>query len=288
MSGAVDPTLAVVVVSYQSTDVLAEFLASLKESSVVPCQVVVVDNSLEVMAIPGSKNLPKISVIHRPDNPGYGSAVNIGVTSLPVECEWVVICNPDIVVHPDTLESLLSVARSIPEAAALGPAISNEDGSLYPSARALPSLGVGIGHALFGIVWPTNPWTSAYRGDYRSKNVRESGWLSGSFQLVRREAFEKVKGFDGGYFMFFEDVDLGWRLAQAGYRNVYVPQARATHLGGHSTKQSHQAMIRAHHDSAMRFIAKRYPGALWWPLRALIGLGLSLRERILRSRALEA
>jgi len=288
MSGAVDPTLAVVVVSYQSTDVLAEFLASLEESSVVPSQVVIVDNSPEVMAIPGPKTLPKISVIHRPDNPGYGSAVNIGVRSLPVGCEWVVICNPDIVVHPDTLESLLSVARSIPEAAALGPAISNKDGSLYPSARALPTLGVGIGHALLGNVWPTNPWTIAYRGDYRSEYVRESGWLSGSFQLMRREAFEKVKGFDGGYFMFFEDVDLGWRLGQAGYRNVYVPQARATHLGGHSTKQSHQAMIRAHHESAVRFISKRYPGALWWPLRALIGLGLSLRERILRSRALEA
>jgi N-acetylglucosaminyl-diphospho-decaprenol L-rhamnosyltransferase len=288
MSGAVDPTLAVVVVSYQSTDVLAEFLASLEESSVVPSQVVIVDNSPEVMAIPGSKTLPKISVIHRPDNPGYGSAVNIGVRSLPVECEWVVICNPDIVVHPDTLESLLSVARSIPEAAALGPAISNEDGSLYPSARALPTLGVGIGHALLGIVWPTNPWTIAYRGDYLSENVRESGWLSGSFQLMRRKALDKVSGFDDGYFMFFEDVDLGWRLGEAGYRNLYVPHARATHVGGHSTKQSQKAMIRAHHDSAMRFITKRYPGALWWPLRALIGLGLSVRERILRSRALEA
>jgi len=288
MSGTVEPSLAVVVVSYQSTDVLAEFLTSLEKSSVVPSQVVIVDNSPEVMAIPGSKTLPEISVIHRSDNPGYGSAVNIGVKSLPVECEWVVICNPDIVVHPDTLESLLSVARSTPEAAALGPAISNEDGSLYHSARALPTLGVGIGHALLAIVWPTNPWTIAYRGDYRSENVRESGWLSGSCQLMRREAFNTVSGFDDGYFMFFEDVDLGWRLGEAGYRNLYAPQARATHLGGHSTKQSHQAMIRAHHNSAMRFITKRYPGPIWWPLRALIGLGLSVRERILRSRALEA
>lgn len=288
MSGTVDPSLAVVVVSYQSTEVLSTFLASLEKSSVVPSEVVIVDNSPDVMKSPQSKTLPKIAVIHRPDNPGYGSAVNIGVDSLGETIEWVVICNPDIVVHPDTLHALLDVASSQPSAGALGPAIFNEDGSLYPSARALPTLGVGIGHALLGIVWPTNPWTIAYRGDYRSENVRESGWLSGSFQLVKRDAFARAKGFDGGYFMFFEDVDLGWRLGEEGYRNLYVPQARATHLGGHSTKQSHQAMIRAHHDSAMRFITKRYPGALWWPLRALIGLGLSLRERILRSRALEA
>jgi len=288
MSSRVDPTLAVVVVSYQSTDVLTTFLTSLDKSSVVPSQVVIVDNSPEVMKSPSSRALPKITVIHRPDNPGYGTAVNIGVDSLPHDIEWVVICNPDILVHPDTLESLLAVARSKSSTGALGPAIFNEDGSLYPSARALPTLGVGISHALLGIVWPTNPWTIAYRGDYRSENVRESGWLSGSFQMMRRKAFEEVKGFDGSYFMFFEDVDLGWRLGQAGYRNVYVPQARATHLGGHSTKKSHQAMIRAHHESAMRYITKRYPGALWWPLRVLIGLGLSLRERILRSRALEA
>jgi N-acetylglucosaminyl-diphospho-decaprenol L-rhamnosyltransferase len=288
MIASVDPTLAVVVVSYRSTDVLTAFLSSLEHSTVVPSQLVIVDNSPTVMDTPTSAVLPQISVIHRPDNPGYGSAVNIGVDALSDECEWAVICNPDIVVHPDTLEFLLAVGRSQREAGALGPAISNDDGSLYPSARALPSLGVGIGHALLGIVWPTNPWTVAYRGDYRSDQVRKSGWLSGSFQLVRRDAFRTIGGFDGGYFMFFEDVDLGWRLGEAGYTNLYVPQARATHLGGHSTKQSHNAMIRAHHDSAMRFITKRYPGVLWWPVRALIGLGLSARERILRSRALEA
>ena len=199
----------------------------------------------------------------------------------------MVVCNPDIVVGTETLGQLMGEATRRSQAGSLGPAITNEDGSLYPSARALPTLGVGIGHALLGIVWPSNPWTRAYRGDYRSQSTRESGWLSGSFLLLNRKAYEEVGGFDEGYFMFFEDVDLGARLGQAGYKNVYVPTAQATHLGGRSTKKNHQAMITAHHHSAMRFISKRYPGPLWWPLRALIGLGLTVRERILRARALE-
>jgi len=287
MSTTLD-SLGLVVVSYRSSDELHNFLTSLSMSSVVPKEIVVVDNSPEQSDIPSVTGLPPVSVIHRSDNPGYGTAANVGVASLTNSCEWVVVCNPDIVVGPDTLGTLMEEAASRTRAGSLGPAITNEDGSLYPSARALPTLGVGIGHALLGIVWPSNPWTRAYRGDYRSATTRLSGWLSGSFLLLGRKAFEDVGGFDEGYFMFFEDVDLGARLGQAGYENVYVPAAQATHLGGRSTKKNHQAMISAHHHSAMRFISKRYPGPLWWPLRALIGLGLTLRERILRARALEA
>jgi N-acetylglucosaminyl-diphospho-decaprenol L-rhamnosyltransferase len=255
-------------------------------STTQPGQVVIVDNSPEKRPLPRSRWKGPLNRIHRPDNPGYGAAANTGVAALGPDSDWVVVCNPDIVVQPDTLSTLLSEAQTQPRVGSLGPAITNEDGSLYPSARALPTLGVGIGHAVFGVIWPRNPWTRAYRGDYTRESTRESGWLSGSFIVLRRRALEEIGGFDEGYFMFFEDVDLGWRLGHAGWKNLYVPSASALHLGGHSTKRNYEVMFKAHHDSAVRFIAKRYPGPLWWPLRALIGLGLSLRERILRGRAL--
>ena len=280
-------TLGLVVVTYQSSDVLGTFLESLKHSTVLPGAVVVVDNSPTVLTPPDTPWLASLDVIHRPENPGYGSGANIGVAALPDECDWVVVCNPDIVVTPDTIEALLTEAQSHPDVGALGPAISNEDGSLYPSARALPTLGVGIGHALLGVAWPNNPWTVAYRGDYRGNDTRESGWLSGSFLLLRREAFLAIGGFDEGYFMFFEDVDLGWRLSEAGYTNMYVPGATAIHQGGHSTKSSHDLMQQAHHHSALRFISKRYPGPLYCPVRTVIGAGLTLRERVLRGRGLQ-
>ena len=286
MSQITRDDLGLVVVTYKSTDVLTSFLDSLRHSSVLPHSVVVVDNSPTVLQAPETSWLNSLRIIHQPDNPGYGTAANRGTEALPAHCQWVVVCNPDIVVSPGTLENLLAEAEKQARAGALGPAIYNEDGSLYPSARALPTLGIGIGHALLGVLWPANPWTKAYRGEYSAKVTRESGWLSGSFMFLRRNALESVGGFDEGYFMFFEDVDLGWRLAEAGWTNLYVPQAQATHKGGHSTKQSHAEMVKAHHDSAVRFIGKRYRGPLWWPLRALIGLGLGVREKLLRGKAL--
>ncbi len=280
-------SLGLVVVTYRSSDVLTGFLDSLTQSSLVPDDVVVVDNSPTKVSLPKKGSLQAVSVVHRPDNPGYGTAANVGVAALRDSCDWVVVCNPDILVDKDTLQLLLGEAESRDSAGSLGPAIRNDDGSLYPSARALPSLGIGIGHGLLGVVWPGNPWTKAYRGDYESSSTRETGWLSGSFLLLRREAWEAVGGFDEKYFMFFEDVDLGWRLQQHGYRNLYVPSATAIHEGGHSTKSNYTLMLTAHHESAVRFIAKRYPGPLFAPVRAIIGLGLTLREKILRGRALQ-
>lgn len=280
-------SLGLVVVTYRSSDVLAGFLDSLTQSSLVPEDIVVVDNSPTKVSLPKRRSLQAVSVIHRPDNPGYGTAANLGVAALSDSCDWVVVCNPDILVDKDTLQLLLDEAESHDSAGSLGPAIRNDDGSLYPSARALPSLGIGIGHGLLGVVWPGNPWTRAYRGDYESSSTRETGWLSGSFLLLRREAWEAVGGFDEKYFMFFEDVDLGWRLQQHGYRNLYVPSATAIHEGGHSTKSNYTLMLTAHHESAVRFIAKRYPGPLFAPVRAIIGVGLTLREKILRGRALQ-
>ena len=280
-------SLGLVVVTYRSSDVLTGFLDSLTQSSLLPDDVVVVDNSPTKVSLPKKGSLQAVSVVHRPDNPGYGTAANVGVAALRDSCDWVVVCNPDILVDKDTLQLLLDEAESHDSAGSLGPAIRNDDGSLYPSARALPSLGIGIGHGLLGVVWPGNPWTRAYRGDYESSSTRETGWLSGSFLLLRREAWEAVGGFDEKYFMFFEDVDLGWRLQQHGYRNLYVPSATAIHEGGHSTKSNYTLMLTAHHESAVRFIAKRYPGPLFAPVRAIIGLGLTLREKILRGRALQ-
>ena len=112
--------------------------------------------------------------------------------------------------------------------ASLGPLIETADGDIYPSARALPSLGRGIGHALCGWWWPANPWTAAYRRERGAPAEGAVGWLSGSCLLLRRKAFDAVGGFDPAYFMYFEDVDLGDRLGRAGWQNVYVP-GRAGH-----------------------------------------------------------
>jgi N-acetylglucosaminyl-diphospho-decaprenol L-rhamnosyltransferase len=89
-----------------------------------------------------------------------------------------------------------------------------------------------------------------------------------------------VGGFDPGYFMYFEDVDLGRRLAAAGWLNVYAPSAEIIHTGSHATAQNRQAMFLEHHRSAYRYLAGRYPGRRWAPVRLALRAGLLGRARL--------
>jgi GT2 family glycosyltransferase len=83
---------------------------------------------------------------------------------------------------------------------------------------------------------------------------------------------------------YFEDVDLGYRLGQKGWRNVFVPTATVEHEGGHSTRDHSAHMIAAHHDSARMWVARRYSGIRWWLIRTIITAGLHVRERAMTRR----
>ena len=168
-------------------------------------------------------------------------------------------------------------AQRWPLGASFGPLIHTPEGLVYPSARRLPSLGPGIGHALCGWWWPTNPWTAAYRVETTVPVERTAGWLSGSCLLLRRDAFDAVGGFDPGYFMYFEDLDLGDRLGAAGWHNVYVPSAVVLHTGGHATSRDAARMATEHHRSAWRYLSRRYAGWRWLPVRVVLRVGLWLR-----------
>ena len=161
--------------------------------------------------------------------------------------------------------------------------IVEPDGSNYPSARAVPTVASGIGHALLGNIWADNPWSKAYRDADDMNNERPAGWLSGSCVLVRWDAFDAIGGFDERYFMYLEDIDLGDRFSRAGYVNVFCPSACITHAKGHSTSAHSKKMLRAHHDSAYRFIADRYPRTWQAPLRWSVKLGLGIRALLVSS-----
>ena len=276
-------SLALVIVGYDSEAVLKGFFDSLRQSSVMPSHIIMVENSPVLPKLEAMKGLP-IKVLHRPDNPGYGAAVNFAIATLPAVVTEVVVCNPDITIDPEAIETLLTSMENFERTAICGPAIFDSKGDLYPSARAIPGIRIGIGHALLGKVWPSNPWTQRYLGNYEGSETRVVGWLSGSFFLISRKAFDQIRGFDEGYFMFFEDVDLGFRLKKLGYRSAYVPSARITHMGAHSTSSRMKSMIKAHHRSAERFLSKLYPGRLRAPLRAALNLGLRIRAALASSR----
>jgi N-acetylglucosaminyl-diphospho-decaprenol L-rhamnosyltransferase len=268
------PTVRVVVVTYSPGTLLATCLASLRQATVEPIEVVLADN--------GSTDGEPQRAVERfgaqlrgtGGNLGYGAAANIGAAGN--EAPWLLVCNPDVEFAPGSVDRLLEAGRRWPRAGSLGPAVFDPDGTSYPSAREVPTLVAGSAHAVIHPFWPGNPWTRRYRGE----DVRDEqpvGWLSGSCLLLRRQAWEQVGGFDARYFMYFEDVDIGDRLGRHGWLNVFVPSACVTHVGGTTTARSELRMAAAHHDSAYRFVVDRYPR----PVAEVVRLGLKVRLAML-------
>jgi len=280
------PRVAVVTVSYGSAEVLDPFLSSIPGASTSPVLVVVADNKPE-----GDSDASRValshgaSYLHLAENRGYGGGMNAAAATLPDFVDWILISNPDVVLDPSSIDLLVAAGSDDPEIGAVGPAVLTPEGAVYPSARSIPSLRNGVGHALFANLWGNNPWTRAYRNDVEgTPEPRDAGWLSGSCLLVRRSAFVELGGFDDSFFMYFEDVDLGYRLTRAGYRNVYLPSASVVHSGAHATTKDSALMVQAHHDSAKKFLRKKYRGPFLWPIRAGLGLGLTVRSALVTRR----
>lgn len=271
-------TAGVVTVSYGSEGVLDQFFASLESASSSDLKVVVADNRPDAGA-PVRELAERYGVAYLPmsANLGYGGAMNAAVRTLPADIPWVLVSNPDIEIHPGAIDELVRVGESDARIGAVGPLVET-DGEIYPSARAIPSLRMGLGHALFANIWPSNPWSRRYHSDNeRPPRERDAGWLSGSCLLIRREAFDAVGGFDDRFFMYFEDVDLGYRLAKAGWRNRYAPSATVMHSGAHSTDEHSTKMVLVHHESAYRFLSSKYRGWYLAPVRLAVRVGLSTR-----------
>lgn len=271
------PKVAFITVSYGSGEALSEFLRTLREFHSAHHPVVVVDNK------PDHENVAELArafganYVPLPSNPGYGAGMNAGAQSVDGDVDAYFYCNPDVVFREETAEALAVILTSDKQFGSIGPKILNEDGTTYPSARNIPSVSTGIGHALFSKIWKSNPWSRAYQNAAEYSSPRASGWLSGAAVMVRADVNKELEGWDEGYVMHFEDIDLGYRIGLAGYENRFEPSVALIHSGAHSTKKHAVAVERKMTNSAIRFMSKRYAGALNAPLRWAITAGLRLR-----------
>jgi N-acetylglucosaminyl-diphospho-decaprenol L-rhamnosyltransferase len=280
-----------VVVNYESGAALSDCVESLlaDTSAGGPPDVVVVDNgsrdgSIALLA----RRCPDARVVHPGANLGYAGGANRGIaaTGTPV----VAVCNPDLVLRRGTAAAMLARFEE-PGVAAAGPRIRNPDGSTYPSARVVPSHLDAAGHGLLGLLWPANPFSTRYRQlDADPAAPRDVDWVSGAAIWLRRDALSAVGGWDDGFFMYVEDVDLCWRLGRAGWRIAYEPRGEVVHAQGLSTDAKPYRMIVEHHRSLLRFASKRWRG----PRRLLLGpaavylafrTALAMAVRALRPRS---
>jgi N-acetylglucosaminyl-diphospho-decaprenol L-rhamnosyltransferase len=265
-------SVTAVVVNYNAKEHLLACVESLYAEGVEA--VVVVDNaSLDGSEAALAERFPEAKLLPSGANIGYGAAANLGV-ALAGTC-YVLVCNPDVVIGPGAIGTLVAYLDRHPRTAVVGPRIVDASGLLYPSARRFPSLVESFGHGILGQFWPGNPFSRRYTmAEWDHTSAREVDWVSGSCFLARRVAWEEVDGFDTSYFMYLEDVDLCWRLRQRGWAVAYEPRATVTHVQGVSADRHPYRMLLAHHVSMWRF-AWRTTAPRW--LLALVLPGLALR-----------
>ena len=254
-----------VIVDFFAGDDLLACVDSLQRNGVE--LVVVVDNSAErssATTLAGRE----VVLVDAQLNLGYGRGMNRGV-AFAGECEYLLLSNPDVVVHPEAVMRLVAFMDTNHGVGIAGPTIVDSLGVTYPSVRQFPNVLLAGLHALLAPWWQGNPFTKRYRSPGRHGQV---DWVSGSFFICRAAAFQAIGGFDERYFMFAEDMDLCWRLQQAGWGVAVVPEASVTHIEGVSRARAPRAMVRAHHVSALRFEVRTARGArrLLLPLAALV------------------
>jgi N-acetylglucosaminyl-diphospho-decaprenol L-rhamnosyltransferase len=272
-----DVSVSAIVVNYNTAGVLADCVTTLREAGVD--EILVVDNGSTDDSHARLRSADPDAVwLPSGGNVGYGRAANLGAQR--ANGQALLICNPDIVARPGLVKTLLATVDAEPGTGIVGPRLLNTDSSVYPSARAFPSLVDAMGHGLLGMVWRGNPFSRRYKLlDWDHDDRRRVDWVSGACFLITRQAWEDIGGFDSRYFMYMEDVDLCWRAGQAGWAVVYEPAAEVTHVQGVSTGYMPYRMIVTHHRSLWRFATRTTSGwrTLFLPV---VGVGLVGRAGI--------
>jgi N-acetylglucosaminyl-diphospho-decaprenol L-rhamnosyltransferase len=274
MSGALD----VVIVSYRSRELLRDCLASLRaHGPSSPMKVVVVDNSsgdgtTEMVAA----DFPEVELIASPTNLGFAAATNLGAKR--GRAPYVLALNPDTVVTEGALDTVLAAMEAHPDVAVAGARLLRPDGSLdHASKRSFPTPLSALGH-FTGV--GRRPGSTGRLAAYRAPDV-ESGpvdAVNGAFMLMRRSAFEQIGGFDEGYWMYMEDLDLSYALAQQGWGTWYEPAATVMHVKGGTTGGERSVRLNwAFHRGMYRFYRKHYAPDRSRAVNGVVYVGIAVK-----------
>lgn len=175
---------------------------------------------------------------------GYAANANRGIAE--TETEFVVVCNPDTEAAPGAVGTLLGFAEFKPRLGIAGPELRHPDGSINPSRRRFPTVaGTVVRRTPLRRILGGTQRTHLGLDEHPAEPV-QADWLLGGFVFLRREMLDELDGFDAGFRLYGEDIDLAYRAAKRGWERWYVPNAKAVH--------AHQAVT----DS--RFLTRR---TLW-------------------------
>lgn len=267
--------LSIVIVSWNVRALLLECLESI-QSNAPKCthEIWVVDNaSTDGTAAAVRERFPEVCLVENDHNAGFAVGNNQAIRRSSGRV--VLLLNPDTRVHAGALDALVTFLDQNPKAGAAGSCLLNPDGSLQPAAYPFPTL-AREAWRLFHLdrlkaygVYDMAAWSQ--------NAARQVDVVQGTSMALRRTALEQVGLLDEDFFMYTEEVDLCYRLYQAGWQNYWVPTSRVVHYGGQSTQQVAQRMFLSLYKTKMLFIRKHYGRISAHLYRLILLLAASMR-----------
>ncbi len=252
--------LSVVIVSYNVRDFLKQSLLSvIKASEQIDCEIFVVDNNSQDGSVDMvRKEYPEVRLIINNFNPGFSAANNQAINQ--AKGKYLLLLNPDTLVEEEAFSKSIDFMDRHADAGALGVRMVDGEGKFLPeSKRAIPTLKSAF-FKIFGFsrLFPRSSiFNQYYLSHINSFETSRSEVISGAFMFIRREALNKTGLLDEEYFMYGEDIDLSYRLLQAGYKNYYFPEVRIVHFKGKSTCRDNYTDIHHFYRAMIIFIRKR-------------------------------
>jgi GT2 family glycosyltransferase len=241
-------------------------LSDLFAQTVLPQEIIVVDNASSDTSIEIVRHFPSVRLLAQRENLGFARGNNLAIKSSAADSEWIALLNPDAFVDQHWLEALLLATREYPAFDMFG---SKQLNAADPATLD----GTGDAYHLSGLVWRRGHGLKVSSTNNQPQEIFSP---CAAAALYRRVALFEVGGFDEDYFCYSEDVDIGFRLRLAGYKAMYVPGASVQHVGSATTggQRSDFSVYHGHRNLVWTFV-KDMPGALFWlllPLHLLLNL----------------
>jgi GT2 family glycosyltransferase len=275
----------VVIVNYNAGDALQKSVASVL-SSREPLTLIVADNASKDGSCEQLRSLystnERIEILENPKNLGFATAVN--ACSLNAKEPFLLILNPDCELYPGALGHLRQALEQDADAALAAPrVVDRQEQVLRGTLRSFPDPLKAFMTA--SGLWRLGRWLPVFRGveawaDKLPTETTRTDAVSGACMLVRSEAFRQMGGFDEGFGLHFEDLDLMYRLRQVNRFCLYVPKARAFHQPGTSSTSRPWWVHKQKHSGMQRFFKKHYAGQCSLLSRGLVLTGIWLHYLI--------
>lgn len=212
--------ISIIIVNYNTYTFLLKCLLSITSyTKDLKYEIIVVDNNSTDRDIEQLKILyPDIKLILNNENNGFGDGCNIGAAS--AEGKFLLFINPDVEFACNVNFAMFKLMESDSNIAVSSPIYFEDDGSVTFSFNKFPGYGWNVAEAFANVVYRIKTKITGQEHDYKDK-VFEVDWVMGSYMFIRHDVFKKVNGFDNIFFLYYEDIDLQYRIKKLGYRIVY-------------------------------------------------------------------